>query len=279
VSCSPTSVNCNVTSGNGVTFTFTVGSLPGYVSTADSLSITLQGTYNGTPYTAAATCGVYLNCQTPTAPQAVPWLDVVADSCTWAYGDTTAAQVARDETLGLFDSGYFQYRGTSYWTTFNSPTVFLLTKFLADGPDSPGNCVDVSDYLTICENSQGLSFSVQEYTGSPLSNNTFTTNALCPIGSSPGNYGNYSAFTWYYHQLAFSGGNAFDACAAEWKDLNGDPYANAPYNWNWAGIWQTPIPVGDFLGIVAAPNANGQNTPNASSNYMWVQGAYTPTVQ
>ena len=281
VPCSPSSVSCTVAQKGSVTLTFSVGPLPSSVSTAEPLSITLQGTYNGNTYTGAgAGCNVYLLYQTPTAPMTTPWLDVVDDGCTWAYGDNTAAQVARDETLGLYNSGYFTYQSTSAWTYQQTPTMFELKKFLADGPDSPGNCVDVSDYLTIVENSQGLNFQVQQFTGSPLfGDGSFTTNPICPIGD----VGFGTLASWVFHQLAFSGGNAFDACAAEQRDLVGNIYKQPPYNWPWQGLWETPQPGGGgtySYGLVATPlDANGMNTPNPSSSTLPVQGQYTPTVQ
>lgn len=219
---------------------------------------------------------------TPTAPMDVPWLEVLDDSCKWASGCSTYLSTAADLTTGLFYSKRFAYPNdtASHWTTDSAPATFELTSFLATTGPMPGNCVDVSDYLTICANSQGLGFHVQQFAGNPLALDPitgyyqFTSNPLCPIGSDPTNRAYYRSFKWAWHQIAFSSsGTVYDVCAAQWTDLAGNGYENPPIDWSWTGEWQTPASGGQYYGVVNTP---APNTPDPSGGT--VGGDYVPDV-
>jgi hypothetical protein len=279
VNCTPSTVSCDGNAGAGVTFTVTVGPLPAHVSVSEPLTISFSGSYNGINYKSDSTCSVYLVFQAPVAPQVAPWLQVVYDGCDWANGDTTADQVARDLTLGLYDAGYFNYTFLSSFTTPMSRSVFNLSAFLKATPSSSGNCVDVSDYLSITAAAQGLGFQVQEFAAYPrTSDDSFYTNSINPIGW-PG----YSSIKWQYHQVALFNGNVFDACAAYMYNLTGDRYKLPAYQWPLAAWWATPQPSGGgtySYGVVAKPlTIMGTNTPDPTPSFLWVIGSYVPAVK
>lgn len=263
----PMSFGAVIPPGGTFTQTFTVGPLPSTVSWRHELMFSWTADWYSTGYCRQP---LYLVYDTPVYPQVRPWLGVLDNACSWAEGESTAGDVARDLTLGLFFAQRFAYPEStrSYWTV---GTTFRLADFLLTSGYQSGNCVDVSDYLTICQNSQGLGFAVQQHQGDPLGpGDVFTSNPLCPIGSDPTQYWTYDTFQWAWHQLAFSpSGTVYDVCAAQWTDLSGNGYANPPFNWPWTGTWQTIGGGGQHYGVVDTP------TPNAP---LPVSAPYVPNV-
>lgn len=197
----------------------------------------------------------------PQFPQATPWIGVLDDSCSWAAGKSTALDVARYETTGLFFSQTFLYPSNtgSWWTNdvtgkFQLPEFFDPAVIASRGWDGfrYGNCVDVSDYLSICARAVGLAFMIAKYRNDPSGTSqsgTFQYNPVCLIGSDPAVDGNYTANTWGWHQIAIYS-NVYDSCAAHKLDLNGASYRNPPFNWLLDPFWQTS----PGLGIVDYPN-------------------------
>jgi hypothetical protein len=179
----------------------------------------------------------------PKAPQDIPWVGVLQDACTYASRQRTEETVAKECTLGVFFGGNFgvssrrrfYYPGNmaSHWIDQITGN-FNLTSYLTYGNQwyttwLPGNCSDVSTYLSICTNSLGLSFTPKAYTDSVLGQ--ITTNPICAIGSLPASLMNYEPWTWAFHQIAMSSDNlVYDACAAQWSGPNG-LYQNPPAGW------------------------------------------------
>gem|GEM_PF-2121940 len=274
---SPMSFQAVIPPGGTHTQTFTIGPLPSTVSWRHALEFSWTADWYSSGYFSQPLFLVY---DWPVYPQTRPWLGVLDDACAWAEGESAAGDVARELTLGLFFARRFAYPDStgSYWTDEEDPTVFRLSNFLATTGYQSGNCVDVSDYLTICQNSQGLGFLVQQFAGEPLwSDYTFTSNLLCPIGSDPTQFWTYERFHWTWHQLAFSpSSTVYDVCAAHWTDLSGNGFANPPFNWPWTGLWQTIGGGGQRYGVVDAP---APNAPCPSSDLLGLTGPYVPNVR
>jgi hypothetical protein len=225
----------------------------------------------------------------PITPMSPPWEGVLWYSCFWASGKSTAADVGKFLTIGLYFSNQFIYDPTmKHYTTNAAPNTFLLTSFLNQHTDPNGDCVAVSDFLCICARAQGLAFTVGRYNSSP--NNDFSTNLGCPIGSDPSAHpvggwdmGTWTTYPFVFHQPAFAAnGTVFDAAIAQKYDLSGAIFRNPPFDWNLNGYWQTPAPPGvstplGQIGLVAFA-IGSNNTPLANPATPHQLDSYVPDV-
>lgn len=143
--------------GGTFTQTFTVGPLPSTGSWRHELCFSWTADWYSSGYCRQPLYVVY---DWPVYPQQRPWLGVLNDACSWAEGESTASDVARELTPGLFFAQRFAYTmdqdkdgfpgpSAPQWTTGGQATTFLLASFLATSGYVPGNCIDVSDYLLI----------------------------------------------------------------------------------------------------------------------------------
>jgi hypothetical protein len=242
----------------------------------------------------------------PTAPMAIPWTGVLEDSCRFAAGKNTADNVAKEETRGVYFSKRIAYplSTASNWIDAIVPTTFRLTDFLNTGGYQAGNCVDVSDYLCICANAQGLSFTVSQH-GNVDGQNVQTqliSNPVCLVGgdpnalSRPDGSAQWSVSSWAWHQLCLRSNAVYDSCAAHKFDLSGNFYGNPPINWPLGGYWQTNLTGGpvtssggtwNHLGLVdySYMPPPGDPSPNPSTPIPFAafgssyQSTYTPTVR
>jgi hypothetical protein len=223
---------------------------------------------------------VYLVLDTPQSPMAIPWTEVLEDACGFARYRSTASEVARYCTTGLFFAQRFYYPGDyrSHWTSeYPYWMRFKLTQYYNTPGWVAGNCVDVSDFLCICLLALGLDFVVAQFRNN-LSTPSMVTNPICLIGSDPTQDSSYQSLPnpfnppfdkpWGMHQFALSpwGGAVYDVCAAQKFDLLGNSYRNPPFDWNLYGFWQT------------APNLGLVYSPTGSMPVL-SEGPYTPTVQ
>ena len=199
----------------------------------------------------------------PGAPMATPapWEGVLDYSCQWAAGKSTMADVAKEVTRGAYFSKRIAYPNlatTEWWdvdrtTGQGDPLTFRLTDFLNTSGYQAGNCVDISDFLCIAANSQGLGFQVSQYGNldGSLTQTGFTSNPACLVGGDPNvlldpnGSSSWSLASWYWHQLCQSQTDAvYDPCAAQKYDLSGNLYGNPPINWILKDYWQTSKPAG-----------------------------------
>ena len=245
--------------GGSQTVTYILDNMPNYVCVS---GIHYEFTYHWTygDYGDADGWGTtfYIVHRTPTNPQAQPWIGVLANACTWAEGDSTDDNISRDLTLGLYYSQRFAYPEDtgSYWTNEGR---FKLADFLETTGVQSGNCVDVSDYLTICANALGLYFGIEQLGDSQ--NRLFHTTPVCPIGSDSTQTSLYDSKTWGFHQIAVpldentETQSVYDSCAAQLYDLNHDLFQNPPFKWplikaTMDSYWQTS----QECGLVATPH-------------------------
>ncbi len=191
----------------------------------------------------------YLTEAAPTGIQSPVWQDVLNDACLWAINQAGVANCSWYTTFYLYWSGVFVYDPAHPYYTYY-PTVddtdyvverYLLKQLFVDrytpGYFINGDCADVSDYLQICFKALGIGGScVQNWSDSQYG---FWTNYLCGIGNDATNYANYGPFSFRFHQCTTGSGGAYDAAAAQWKDLSGANYANPPMGWPMSGYWQT----------------------------------------
>ncbi len=194
---------------------------------------------------------IFLTEALPTGLQAVPWLEVLSDACSWAGGQAGGqAAVARDVTFGLYWSLVFVYYGYApqYYSAdvVDGQVVYLLKKLFEDRASPPllwayGDCQAVSGYLHIALASVGLGSALEKEW--PTGRSGLWTNPICPIGSGgSAPPANYASTAWVFHQVALFNGNVYDSCAAQVYDLSGAVYANPPSAWSPNGYWQTPNP-------------------------------------
>lgn len=230
----------------------------------------------------------------PSAPMATPWIGVLEDSCRWAVGKSTAADVAQKLTTGFhFSQKAYYDPSDTYCRSTIAPKIFRLTAFLNGQTAKTAlglslmDCRDVSDYLCIVANAQGLNFSVAPYysspgwdgaTGTVSGPGRFNTNKLCSMPRDPSIDSNYGlAFAFNFHQITHSGtGTVYDASNAQLYDLSGNGFRNPPFNWPLNGYWQTAVAPGisqwNPVGLVALPN------PSTPTSYTAI-GPYTPAVE
>lgn len=230
------------------------------------------------------TTTIYQVLDTPNAPMSVPWIEVLNYSCIWAYGKSSAADVAQYETTGLFNGSMFTYPAnkSANWLDPMNDTIFRLKDYLNATKPAYGNCVDVSDFLLICANSVGLSFQSQRYTSNPPwpSNvgNSFQTTPICAIGSNAANDASYVNYMFGMHQIDNGLSGVYDACAAQYYDLSGNSWKKPIYGWLLNGYWQTQQANNNIVGLVLRPNSVatpllGNSQPSS------IYGPYVPTVQ
>jgi hypothetical protein len=150
---------------------------------------------------------------------------------------------------------------------------FRLTDYYNTAGWVPGNCMDVSDFLLICENALGLGFQVARYQNNQ--EGPTTTNPICLIGSDPTDDNAYTTlpgpdpfiYPWAWHQICLSGtGTVYDVCEAQKYDYwSGNQFRNPPFNWELNPFWQTS----PSLGLFALPTGSAP---------VLFDGPYVPTV-
>lgn len=240
--------------GGSDTATMTLSGLPNHV-TNGILQLDMEAIEAGNPIWStqgwASWEKLYLTYDTPTASQEVPWTDVLDYSCTWARGESTLADVSRRETFGLYWGEVFAYNlGTEgippRWIEVDSPHAgeFMLSDFLADvgGGLVDGSCVDISSFMQILLDSQGVTSELQRlrhrYSLNPVTDLPFVTNLVCPIGSNGSDPGLYFQLPFTMHQQCKTSAGVCDAALAFEVDLSGSGYANPPANWPMDDYWQ-----------------------------------------
>ena len=274
--------------------TMTLPTLPGYVN-AYALTVTIHFQCQKKDLTWLdvyglsddnATFRLYTVNAKPTAPMVIPWLGVLEDSCNFGQNQSTTDDVAKQETRGVFYAkqlGYSFSTDTAWWdydraTNTGNKLRFRLTDFLNTSGNKLANCVDVSNYLCICANSQGLNFKVSQYANLNGQNvrTYFATNPVCLIGYNPAldnSTGSTQWFTsnWEFHQICQSQANSvYDACAAQKFTTTGQIYRDPPVNWSLGSYWQSSLPTGGLpvgsevwkhLGLADYATTNGVRDP------------------
>lgn len=251
--------------------TLTLPTLPGYVNSyALTVSIHFQCQKSDNTWSNvyglsddSTTFRIYAINAAPNAPMTIPWVGVLEDSCRFGKYQSTTDDVAKEETRGVYYDKQIGYplSTNTLWVDYNfdtkigNPGRFRLTDFLNTSGKKLANCVDVSDYLCICANSQGLNFKVSQYgnlDGAGVQTK-FVTNPVCLIGGNtqdgapnyPDGTPQWSYSSWEFHQICQSQANAvYDACAAQKFTVTGQIYRDPPVNWPLGSYWQSPLPAG-----------------------------------
>lgn len=176
---------------------------------------------------------LFLVDETPTGWMSTPWVEVLQRSCTWADGKYGRPDVLKFCTKGLYGSGMFTYDRFGAHHVIINPASTNKGKFFLStiGADPLADCRDVSSYLELCTSALGQDLTLsQVYTAGVPS---FRSNLEKPIGSS-----SYGTIPWWFHQVALDGNGVYDACAAQWFDLDAQPYYDVPVNWPKNDYWQ-----------------------------------------
>lgn len=166
------------------------------------------------------------------------WAEVLDKSCLWCTGLTgpDACRVAC--TYGVFGSAglYGSTQPNFYQPVTNTIGLFRLKLFI----DTLQffrfvDCQDVAGYYSICNSALGVPVSLSKVTAiSPVGQAGFRTNPLRGTG-----WNNYQPFLFAFHAQATSNGaDAFDACAAQEKDVGGNFWDNPIPGWPRASYWQ-----------------------------------------
>ncbi len=268
ITVTPAEQNVTIAAGGTTNLTLTLGALPNQVRGGSLRILCNFKTPEGTDLHAQTEfLTFYVLYDAPTAPQENPWEGVLYEACWWARGENTHDGVAKKLTQGVFFYRFaYPDDGSPHWVGPGNPRPFRLADFLATSGYQSGNCVDVSHFLAICANAAGLEFEVAKYmdTSAP----TFTTIALCLIGSDPFWTDTYGTRTWLRHQVCHPVGanSTYDACAAHQYDLSGSVYENPPAGWYLSSYWQF-VPSYP-KGLVALPYPS----------YPLTEATYTPGV-
>jgi hypothetical protein len=252
----------SISPGGTCSLSWTVGPLPSYVYPKALLSFQMNATWtqNHSAVQLNYAQDLYLVYDTPTAPLQKPWLGVLDDACAWAIYQNTPTGVMQQLTLGEFYAQRFVYPSDTAPRWINeSNGHFKLRDYLEEPGWVWGNCVDVSDYLSICANALGADSRVAQYRPDPPdANGKFVSNPVCLIGYDPMLPSAYDAVPgaysqqWAWHQvthLASDLTSVYDVCGAQAVDLFGNGYQNPPLGWFLTAYWYA----GSGRGLVASP--------------------------
>jgi len=205
---------------------------------------------------------VFLTAQQPTGIQAIPWLQVLQQSCWFAQEKSNEIDIRREITKGIF---YETKKYSGEWRYFTSDSnggddqKLNLTSYF-----SPitlhMDCRDgASLTVAFCE-SLGLTTSILFYY-EPIDK----TNPICGAGYNSNDYSEYNVLDFNFHAVAIDGTyQIYDSVAAFWVDLSGNPWKNPVWNWTPYGYPQTtvgfPLPAPpfpaqpqNFYGLVDSP--------------------------
>lgn len=201
---------------------------------------------------------VYLTFDMPIELMEIPWLEVLDDSCYFADGQDTEAEVAHKLTTGLYFGSRFYYNGSGNWWLQTEgeedyPGWFYLGAFLDSEMPRYGDCRDVSCYNNICFMSQGVESELKiAWTGDtntaydPPYVYQFVTNPIIAVGHG----GGFTPTTWNYHQVVEKDGYIYDACERQQYDPYGFTTSDPPSPYSWPDYWQNQV-FSNFYGLVS----------------------------
>jgi hypothetical protein len=137
VPCSNVTPLSNLEPGKSADVKFSLGALPNYVTKG-----TLYITFNGDGHVDGSyEEQLYLIYDQPKAPQTIPWIGVLEETCTWASGKSSATDVKNELTYKLYYLPGFVYIGNTETQYSKSSTPgsaafsqFQLASYLADIP-------------------------------------------------------------------------------------------------------------------------------------------------
>ena len=224
------------------TFDINIGPAPNYIY-AGNLEVNLHTSeivdgmevegHSGTSFR------LYTIYASPKEPQAIPWVRVLDDACTWAENKNDIYFVRGFITLGFYNSGYIEYENNApHYSSHANPTdtqqnafpVFKLVSFLRDTSISrfsrPGNCYDVSNYLAVCFAAVGTNEG-KVYYRYKVNSGSFNVNSMTLIGREK----DYGLLGWNNHQMTeIENGLIYDSCLK--LSVNPFPYPPSPaYGW------------------------------------------------
>ncbi len=187
---------------------------------------------------------IFLTDSTPLGVMNPVWIEVLLDACKWANNQAGSANCMIKCTFGLFWSTILAYDGDDTHYCDESQEAegqfkFKLRKLISDrttGPFVAADCRDVNGYLYLSSIALGVPAQIERQQGSlgPV-----VTNALCPIGADASQFSSYVVQEWNFHQITLQAGAASDSCAAQWEDLNSNPFRNPPSMWSVDPWFQT----------------------------------------
>ena len=144
----------------------------------------------------------YLVLDTPCAPMAEPWSDVLDLACAWADGETTESGVVNAMTTCAYNCCDRNYDGGR---THSAGTTFDLTRLFAD---NWADCRDMSALVHVFTRAIGGSATqVRQIDDQYDAYEGFYYKAIDPVGNP-----SWSTGWWNFHQVACFGGGVYDAC-------------------------------------------------------------------
>jgi len=166
-----------------------------------------------TPFSIGTSTHTFYNVlSTPTAPMAVPWVEVLDYACDWAQGETTAVNTASEVAKGIYTMGDqdgdidYPDDGEADYSEGGFVTHFDLNKYFSHLSDSTSvkvNCSDVSNIFCIFSNVLGDSAQSRR----AESGLGITTKNVDPIGSPGTTYAD-----WDNHQFGYTNSKVYDPC-------------------------------------------------------------------
>jgi hypothetical protein len=200
---------------------------------------------------------IYLVDEEPVWPMNPVWLEVLDDSCRFAWGQSGEPMVSLSQAIVAHFAPTFRYNGglaPQFWRQENQFfIIYRLREYLSQrvgGAVPIGDCRDVNSYLCYLMNSQGYDYRDARLAAHWFFPRAFRTNLIAGVGWP----GDFYQTDWNFHQVVVNGSSVvFDACAAQYMDLNGQTYGNrgfVPANWPLMDYWQKPFGNPYFLGLV-----------------------------
>ena len=255
-------VSLSVPIGQTSPASLSLGGLPSFVTHGYiQLTMRVEGNFgaqvpggNPSPWSGTVTTQkVYITLSNPVGVMNPVWTELAEMSCSFAQLETTASDVNRELTTGLFDSNTFVYdlrnggpRIYTFLTDIFSGTgpkvvTYNLKQHLSHTNGRPVGCSDINAYLGLLHLAQGIECSGRVVYGVFVTGDSkYLTNEFVPIGYNRATDPNIRVrFAWHF-QLNV-GGSISDAAMSYKYKLDGALWQSPAYAWSYDGSWQTQI--------------------------------------
>jgi hypothetical protein len=247
-------INLAIPAGGTQTFTLNFVGFPTVVSFGElNIDWNAQGSWGGGASTHAfgPVPGdydffgwVYGLFSTPVDLQTIPWVEVLWETCTYATGASTQAELSELLVKGLYWGSGIVYEpdDSKYWSSGTS--TFLLTDWIYKKNGNLGDCMTCAAAVDLFHAAHGVYVTMLrlEASNGP-DGQSFLTRFVSGIGNDASIYipgSTYDEFEFGFHQIAFAGGHVLDAAIAQHLSPSGAAHYNPVYDWGVSSYWQTP---------------------------------------
>ena len=152
----------------------------------------------------------------PTAPMAVPWVEVLDYSCDWASGETTEVNVATEVAKTLYSDLGIDYQYSTRYTDGTDNEELWLQTFLDDVSDNNtlvSNCSDMANLFCTFSSALGCESQTKALYGSMHTRSIYVIGDSIPLEKDFG-----------LHQFGWLNSKVYDSCLWLWNNGVIHPY-------------------------------------------------------